>query len=60
MIFNIFRNRMHEEPDFVRRIAASYQFNVMLNGKFVTTWSKLSSSLSCQAEIFTKTIDFSF
>lgn len=31
---------MHEEPEFVRRITASYQFNVTLNGKYVTTWSE--------------------
>lgn len=39
IVFTLLRNRMHEEPDFIRRIRASYQFNITLNGKPQAIWT---------------------
>ncbi|KAJ6219956.1 hypothetical protein RDWZM_005768 [Blomia tropicalis] len=44
LVFTLLRNRMHEEPDFIRRIRASYQFNITLNGKYKTTWTAENKS----------------
>ncbi|KPM06335.1 SCP-2-like protein, partial [Sarcoptes scabiei] len=39
IVFSVLRNRMHEEPEFVRRITAAYQFNVTSNGELRAIWS---------------------
>lgn len=41
LIFTILRNRMHEEPEFIRRMTAAYQFNITSDGKHRATWCKL-------------------
>lgn len=40
LIFTILRNRMHEEPEFIRRMTAAYQFNITSEGKHRATWCK--------------------
>ena len=39
IMFTIIRNRMHEEPEIMKRLTASYQFNILLNGQPKTVWS---------------------
>ncbi|XP_027195391.2 peroxisomal Multifunctional enzyme type 2 [Dermatophagoides pteronyssinus] len=39
IMFTIIRNRMHEEPEIMKRLTASYQFNILLNGEPKTIWS---------------------
>lgn len=40
IVFTVFKNRMHEEPDLVRRLRVIFQFNITINGKIRAVWSK--------------------
>jgi hypothetical protein len=40
LIFNVFKNRCHEEPDFMKRLRAAFQFNILKKGAQVCSWSK--------------------
>lgn len=40
IFFNIFKNRCHEEPDFMQRLRVCFQFNITKDGKPVCIWSK--------------------
>lgn len=39
LIFSVFKNRCHEEPDFMKRLRVIFQFNVLKKGKLVTSWT---------------------
>ena len=39
LIFNIFKNRCHEEPDFMKRLRVVFQFNVLRKGKPACVWT---------------------
>ncbi|RWS29708.1 peroxisomal multifunctional enzyme type 2-like isoform X1, partial [Leptotrombidium deliense] len=39
VFFNIFKARMHEEPDFMKRLRVIFQFNILKNGKPACIWT---------------------
>lgn len=39
IFFNIFKNRCHEEPEFMQRLRVAFQFNITKNGKPVCVWT---------------------
>lgn len=39
LIFGVFRNRCHEEPDFLKRLRVVFQFNVLRGGKPACVWT---------------------
>lgn len=39
LIFNIFKNRCHEEPDFMQRLRVLFQFNITRKGKPMCVWT---------------------
>jgi len=39
IVFNVFKNRMHEEPDLVRRLRVIFQFNITKNGEQKAIWT---------------------
>lgn len=39
LIFSVFRNRCHEEPDFMKRLRVVFQFNVLRDGKPACVWT---------------------
>lgn len=44
IVFNVFKNRMHEEPELVRRLRVIFQFNITKNGEQKAIWSKFDIS----------------
>lgn len=40
IFFNIFKNRCHEEPEFMQRLRVAFQFNITKGGKPVCVWSE--------------------
>ena len=43
IFFNIFKNRCHEEPEFMQRLRVCFQFNLTKDGKPVCIWSEYPS-----------------
>ena len=39
IFFNIFKNRCHEEPEFMQRLRVCFQFNLTKDGKPVCVWT---------------------
>jgi len=39
LIFAVFQNRCHEEPDFMKRLRVIFQFNVLKKGKLICVWT---------------------
>ena len=39
IFFNIFKNRCHEEPEFMQRLRVAFQFNITKEGKPVCVWT---------------------
>ncbi|KAK4337238.1 hypothetical protein RND71_043543 [Anisodus tanguticus] len=39
LIFSIFKNRCHEEPDFLQRLRVIFQFNILKKGKPMCIWT---------------------
>ncbi|XP_054160689.1 peroxisomal multifunctional enzyme type 2-like [Oppia nitens] len=39
IVFNVFKNRMHEEPELVRSLRVVFQFNITIDGKLKTIWT---------------------
>jgi hypothetical protein len=39
IVFTVFKNRMHEEPELVRSLRVVFQFNITIDGKLMTIWS---------------------
>lgn len=39
IFFNIFKNRCHEEPEFMQRLRVCFQFNITKDGKPVCVWT---------------------
>lgn len=45
IVFNVFKNRMHEEPELVRRLRVIFQFIITKNGEQKAVWSKLKPTI---------------
>lgn len=45
IVFNVFKNRMHEEPDLVRRLRVIFQFNITKNGEQKAIWSEYDQKI---------------
>jgi len=39
LIFAVFMNRCHEEPEFMKRLRVIFQFNVLKKGVLICTWT---------------------